>query len=151
MGKSNPQSDFQSEAESQKTLIHLPGSGRNYVMGPMRSVFLADGSETNDRYCVSEWWLDAQSDGPGPHCHEEHEELFYVIEGVMSFLVGDESLDAPKGTFIRIPPNVMHDFMNKSKARAGVLNFYMPGGFEEKMPSLVQWYEQHNQQNRDSQ
>jgi Mannose-6-phosphate isomerase len=124
-----------------EVLFVPPGSGRKYNMGAMSSIFLADGVETNNQYCVSEWWLDPHSDGPGPHLHEENVELFYVLEGVVTFLVGDETVEAHKGTFIRIPANTIHDFMNKSKDRAGVLNIFMPGGFEEMMPKIVQWYE----------
>ncbi|TVX98681.1 cupin domain-containing protein [Cohnella terricola] len=122
-------------------LFVTPGLGRKYNMGSMSSVFLADGAETNSRYSVSEWWLDAQSDGPGPHSHDENEELFYVLEGVMTFLVGEEMIEAPKGSFIRIPANIIHDFMNRSKERSGILNIFIPGGFEEMMPKIVQWYE----------
>jgi mannose-6-phosphate isomerase-like protein (cupin superfamily) len=80
-----------------------PGSGRSYQAGPMRAVFKADGAETDDRYCVSEWWLESGDSGPGPHSHEDEVETFYVIEGTMSFLVGEEWLDAPRGSFLRIP------------------------------------------------
>ncbi|MEK3884531.1 cupin domain-containing protein [Paenibacillus sp. PL2-23] len=128
--------------EKSQVLIIPPGSGRQYHMGAMSSVFFADGSETNNEYCVSEWWLDANSDGPGPHSHEENVELFYVLEGVMTFLVGEDTVEAPKGTFIRIPATIIHDFMNKSSERAGVLNIFMPGGFEVMMPKIVQWFEE---------
>jgi len=37
--------------------------------------------------------------GPGAHSHEANEELFYVIEGTMTFLVGDQQVDAAAGTF----------------------------------------------------
>lgn len=127
---------------SESVIFTPPGSGRQYHMGAMSSVFFADGMETNNRYCVSEWWLDPLSDGPGPHSHEHNEELFYVLEGVMTFLVGEEQIDAPKGSFIRVPACTIHDFMNKTKDRAGVLNIFIPGGFEEMMPKIVQWYEE---------
>lgn len=32
---------------------------------------------------------------------------------------------------------------NRSDARAGVLNLSCPGGFEEDMPGIVEWFEQH--------
>jgi hypothetical protein len=51
-----------------------PGAGRSYDAGPMHAVFKADGAETEDRYCVSEWWLEAGQAGPGPHSHEANEE-----------------------------------------------------------------------------
>jgi mannose-6-phosphate isomerase-like protein (cupin superfamily) len=121
-------------------LIFLPGgAGRSYSVGPMRAVFKADGAETDDRYCVSEWWLEAGQPGPGPHAHEANEELFYVIEGTMSFLAGEEWIDAPRGSFLRIPAETTHDFENRSDARSGVLNLFIPGGFEAMMPRLVAW------------
>jgi mannose-6-phosphate isomerase-like protein (cupin superfamily) len=116
-----------------------PNEGRTYDAGPMHAVFKADGPETEDRYCVSEWWLDAGRPGPGPHSHEANEELFYVVEGVMSFLVGEEWIDAPRGSFLRIPAQVTHDFENRSDARAGVLNVFIPGGFEKLMPRIVDY------------
>lgn len=48
---------------------------------------------------------------------------------------------APAGTFLRIPPGVTHDFINRTGERAGVLNVFIPGGFEERMPQIVAWYE----------
>jgi mannose-6-phosphate isomerase-like protein (cupin superfamily) len=103
----------------------------------MRAVFKADGEETGDGYCVSEWWLEAGKPGPGPHSHEENVELFYVIEGTMSFLAGERWLDASAGSFLRIPAGVTHDFENRSAERAGVLNVFIPGGFEAMMPAIV--------------
>ena len=117
-----------------------PGDGRSYQAGPMRAVFKADGEETDDRYCVSEWWLEAGDSGPGPHSHEDNVEIFYVIEGTMSFLVGDSWRDAARGSFLRVPEGVTHDFENRSTARAGALNLFMPGGFEVMMPKIVAYF-----------
>jgi mannose-6-phosphate isomerase-like protein (cupin superfamily) len=117
-----------------------PGSGRSYQAGPMRAVFKADGAETDDRYCVSEWWLEAGQTGPGPHSHETNVEIFYVIEGTMTFLAGDRRLDAPRGSFLRIPAGVTHDFENRGTERAGALNVFLPGGFEAMMPAIVDYF-----------
>jgi mannose-6-phosphate isomerase-like protein (cupin superfamily) len=106
----------------------------------MQAVFLADGAETDNRYSVSTWWVDPGQPGPGPHSHDANEELFFVIEGVMTFLAGDQYVDAAAGTFLRIPAGVMHDFENRTAERAGVLNVFIPGGFEKNMPSIVEWY-----------
>ena len=119
-----------------------PGEGRSYQAGPMHAVFKADGAETGDDYCISEWWLEAGDPGPGPHSHEANVELFYVIEGTMSFRAGDEWLDAPRGSFLRIPPGMTHDFENRSGERAGALNVFLPGGFETMMPRIVAWFEE---------
>ncbi len=78
--------------------------------------------------------------GPGPHLHESNVELFYVIEGTMSFLAGERWLDAPAGSFLRTPAGVTHDFENRGPARAGALNVFLPGGFEAMMPTIVDYF-----------
>ena len=109
----------------------------------MHAEFLADGTESEDRYSVSHWYVDAGKPGPGPHAHEANEELFYVIEGTMMFQVGEQHLEACAGTFLRIPAGVTHDFYNTSAGRAGVLNLFIPGGFERNMPTIVAWFRDH--------
>jgi quercetin dioxygenase-like cupin family protein len=64
-----------------------------------------------------------------------------VIEGTMSFLAGSEWIEAPRGSFLRIPAGTTHDFENRTDAPAGVLNVFIPGGFEPMMPRLVAWAE----------
>jgi mannose-6-phosphate isomerase-like protein (cupin superfamily) len=80
--------------------------------------------------------------GPGSHLHAQDDDVFYVLEGVMSFLVGDEWIDAPQGTFVLAPAGVTHAFENQGAVRAGVLNFYT-GPFEAEMPSIVDWFSTH--------
>lgn len=108
-------------------------------MGRIASVFLADGAETAENYSVSEWWLDANTKGPGAHSHDE-DDVFYVLEGTMSFLLGDRWIDAPRGSFVLAPGGVTHDFENRSSSRAGVLNFSVPGNFETHMPGIAKWF-----------
>jgi mannose-6-phosphate isomerase-like protein (cupin superfamily) len=111
-------------------IILEPGAGRAYDLGPMRGVFKADGPETDDRYCVSEWSVEPGQPGPGPHHHDANEELFLVTAGTMSFLVGDRRTEAPAGTFIRVPAGVTHDFENRGSEPATAFNVFIPGGFE---------------------
>ena len=33
-----------------------------------------------------------------------------------------------------------HDFENRSRSRAGLLSFSMPGGFEQELPAIAQWF-----------
>lgn len=123
-----------------QTLFLLPDEGRRYALGRMSAVFKADNAETADRYSVSEWWLEPHSEGPGAHSHAENDEIFYVLEGKASFLAGETWRDAPRGSFIRIPATVTHDFRNRTDARVGLLNVFVPGGFEQDMPAIVDWF-----------
>ncbi len=132
-----------------KPVVLGPGEGRLYSMGRIAAIFKADGLETESRYSVSEWWLDPHTKGPGPHSHAE-DDLFYVIEGTMSLFVGNEWTDAPRGSFVLVPGGVIHDFENRSKLRAGILNFSVPGAFEPHMPSIVDWFKENPPQDTDA-
>jgi len=116
-----------------------PGEGRSYPMGRISAVFKADGGETQGGYSISEWWLEPNTQGPGAHSRAE-DDIFYVIEGMMSILMGDRWIEAPKGSFVLAPGGVTHDFENRSSGRAGVLNFSIPGDFEKSMPEIAQWF-----------
>jgi mannose-6-phosphate isomerase-like protein (cupin superfamily) len=125
-----------------EAIVLAPGEGRAYPMGRIGAVFKADGTETNNVYSIAEWWLEPHTQGPGAHAHPE-DDVFYVIEGTMSLLVGDTWLEASRGTFVLIPGGLTHDFENRSSARAGVLNFSVPGGFEPHMTGIAQWFKEH--------
>jgi mannose-6-phosphate isomerase-like protein (cupin superfamily) len=127
-------------AERNAPIILRPGEGRAYDMGGMRAVFKADEGETGAAYSISEWWLEPQTNGPGPHSHEANDDIFYVLEGTISFLVGDDWIEASAGAFVRAAPGVTHDFANRTDRRAGLLNIYVPGGFERDMPAIVDWF-----------
>lgn len=130
-------------ARKQRAPIFLaPGEGRAYPMGRISSVFKADRDETESRYSISEWWLEPHTQGPGAHSHEE-DDVFYVLEGTMSVLLGDRWVDAPKGSFVVAPGGLTHDFENRTSERAGVLNISAPGGFEKDMPSIARWFAEH--------
>jgi mannose-6-phosphate isomerase-like protein (cupin superfamily) len=127
-----------------------PDEGRHYAMGRISAVFKADGSETRNKYSISEWWLDPKTKGPGAHSHDDEDCVFYVIEGTMTILLGDRWIEAPRGSFVVAPSSVTHDFENRSTSRAGLLNFSIPGGFEENMPAIAQWYRQNPPKDTDA-
>ena len=89
---------------------------------------------------MSEWWLKPHTDGPGAHSHEENDEIFYVLEGNPEIRIGDERVALEPGSFVRIPARVVHDFRNATARDAGLLNVFIPGGFERKMPAIVEWF-----------
>ena len=131
------------DASSARRPIHLgPGDGRPYAMGRMRALFKADGAETAGAYSISEWWLEPNTTGPGAHTHPD-DDVFYVLEGTMSFLIGDRWVDAPQRSFVLAPGGTLHDFENRGDTRAGVLNFSAPGNFEAHMPQIVDWFQRH--------
>ena len=130
------------DAAQRQPVILGPDEGRAYPMGRIAAVFKADGAETQDRYSISEWWLEPHTQGPGAHSHAE-DDIFYVIEGTMSVLVGGAWTHAGKGSFVLVPGGITHDFENRGDVRAGVLNLSIPGGFEPHMPGIAGWFAEH--------
>ena len=131
-----------SATSGRRAVVLRPGEGRSYPMGRICALFKADGAETASRYSISEWWLEPHTQGPGAHSHDE-DDVFFVIEGTMSFLIDGAWIDAPQGSFVLAPGGAMHDFENRSDARAGVLNFSVPGDFEPHMAGIAQWFAEH--------
>jgi mannose-6-phosphate isomerase-like protein (cupin superfamily) len=124
---------------SRQAIVLGPGAGRTYPMGRLSAVFKADGAETGHGYSISEWWLEPHTKGPGRHAHPE-DDVFYVLAGTMSVLVGTEWVEASAGSFVLVPGNVPHDFENRGAEPAGMLNVSAPGDFEEHMPGIAQWF-----------
>jgi quercetin dioxygenase-like cupin family protein len=78
--------------------------------------------------------------GPDPHVHHEHTDGFYVVEGEIEFRLGpgaEHVVQAPAGSVVIAPPNVVHTFANESDARAVYLNFHAPnGGFADFLRAM---------------
>jgi mannose-6-phosphate isomerase-like protein (cupin superfamily) len=129
----------ESDKVERRPVVLEPGEGRAYPMGRIAAVFKADGDETRSGYSISEWRLEPRTTGPGPHAHPE-DDIFYVIEGTMSVLVGDRWVDAPQGSFVLVPGGTTHDFENRSDEPAGFVNFSSPGPFEPHMPGIAEWF-----------
>jgi mannose-6-phosphate isomerase-like protein (cupin superfamily) len=139
----------QNSPVSRKPVVLAPGKGRAYDMGAISAVFKADGDETQSKYSISEWWLEPKTQGPGAHSHVE-DDIFYVIEGTMSLLIGENWVHAERGAFVLVPGGVTHDFENRGSVRAGVLNLSVPGAFEAHMPDIVEWFYKHPPQSTEA-
>jgi quercetin dioxygenase-like cupin family protein len=112
-------------------VIHLPpGGGRVYEQGGFRGAIKVDDEEAGGLQCFSEWIVDPGSDGPPAHVHYKHHEAFFVVKGTLDFRVGEATIEAEAGSFIYIPPGVVHSFSNPTDAEASCVNAYTPGGIE---------------------
>ena len=64
-----------------------------------------------------------------PHVHAEEEEAFYVLEGDLVFLLDEQEIEAPPGTYVYIAPGTLHGFRCDSPV-GRVVNTLVPGGFD---------------------
>jgi len=67
---------------------------------------------------------------PPPHIHTREDESFYILEGEINYMVGNEIFNAGRGDWVFLPRNIQHSFQVQSD-QAEVLIHLSPGGFEE--------------------
>lgn len=68
------------------------------------------------------------------------EEIFYVLEGSLTFTLDGQTYVCGAGDFVSIPPTHIHTFSNPNDAPARFLLLFSPGGFEgyfEEMGELI--------------
>ena len=78
--------------------------------------------------------LAVASDFAGPPLHHhDFDEAFYVLEGVMTFQLGDELRAAGPGELVFAPRGSHHTLANLSGAPARLLIICTPAGFENRV------------------
>jgi len=92
--------------------------------------FLATGEDTDGKYTTFEAIVPPGS-GPPPHIHSREEESFLVLEGEMTFQLGDDRFVAGEGTFLNMPVGSLHSFKNESDETARLLISLAPAGLEK--------------------
>ena len=110
----------------------LRGSGEGRTFAVVGDVyrFLATGEDTNGKYALWEAIV-PPGGGPPPHVHSREEEGFYVLEGEITFTIGDQRLVASAGTFANMPVGTPHSFRNESDQPARMLIQVAPAGLEK--------------------
>ena len=92
--------------------------------------FLATGEDTNGKYAQWEAIV-PPGGGPPPHVHSREEEGFYILEGEITFQIGDQRVVATAGMFANMPVGTPHSFKNESPRPARMLISVAPAGLEQ--------------------
>lgn len=71
-----------------------------------------------------------------PHTHSREDECSYILEGALSYLVGDEEVDVTAGSYVVKPRGVRHAFWNSSDRPARVLEMHTPATLEHYYDKL---------------
>jgi mannose-6-phosphate isomerase-like protein (cupin superfamily) len=93
--------------------------------------FVATGEDTNGRYALWEAIV-PPGGGPPPHVHSREEEGFYILEGEITFYMGDQRLIASAGMFANMPVGTPHSFKNERGKPAKMLISVAPAGLEKR-------------------
>jgi mannose-6-phosphate isomerase-like protein (cupin superfamily) len=118
-----------------KATVHGPGEGEQ-IGGPTAVTIKATGEETHHSFYLGEASVAPGFPGPPPHVHERLHDMFYVLDGTLTMRLGDHTTELPPGSFVCVPPGVVHTFSNPSKSPVRFLNFNTPAGWENYMREL---------------
>ncbi len=88
----------------------------------------ATGKETGDLYSIIDV-LEPEGARAPLHLHRKEDEAFYVLEGEMTFHIGEETIKARPGSFVFGPKDVPHTYTVDS-GPARLLFLLSPAGFE---------------------
>ena len=108
-----------------------PANEGEYLAGMGASIrILVDSASSNGRQGVLVYTVPPGLPGPPLHKHD-FDELFYVLDGTITFSANGETFEGGPGTSVFAPGGVPHTFANKSGAPATYLLTFVPGGFEQ--------------------
>ena len=111
-----------------RTFAHEPGEGEARWWFDGLATIKATKEQTGGHYTLVEV-LEPEGEGP-LHVHYREDEGFWVLEGQLTFEVGEETIKAGPGSFVFGPKDVPHRFTVES-GPARLLFILSPAGFEE--------------------
>jgi mannose-6-phosphate isomerase-like protein (cupin superfamily) len=118
-------------------VVHRRGEGERHGVGGSEVLIKATGEDTGGSFFLSESTIEPGFPGPPLHHHERLHDMFYILDGVLTMRLGEDTLQVEPGTFICVPPGVKHTFSNPSERPVRFLNFNTPAGWEEYMRDLA--------------
>src|SRR5438046_6749350 len=96
---------------TQHPTLRTPAEGRTIAVVGDVYRFLATGEDTSGKYALWEAIV-PPGGGPPPHVHSREAEGFYILEGEITFTIGDKRLVASAGMFANMRVGTLHSFKN---------------------------------------
>src|ERR687898_910056 len=129
-GRDKGKEELMNEEVAAKAFGLKEGEGEAWWwLGVTLVTIKATGKETGGHYALVEV-LEPEGEEAPLHVHHNEDEAFWVLEGELTFQVGDETIKASPGSFLLGPRDVPHRYtVNSGPAR--LLFVLSPAGFEE--------------------
>jgi mannose-6-phosphate isomerase-like protein (cupin superfamily) len=103
-----------------------PGEGRRHEARGSVMFFKATADSTDGRFSLMERTLPPAGRMPPPHAHVNCDEAYYVLDGMVTFLLAGEERIAGRDTFVLVPAGTGHTFGNTSAEPARLLVMHSP-------------------------
>ena len=117
-------------SENRKVKIVEPNRGKHIAVSGDINTIVVSKQDTGGTYSFIEAKV-FPGGGPAPHIQTREQEGFYVVEGQVTFKADGQTIVAKPGTFINIPPGVLHSFKNETNEIAKITFVLSPGGLEQ--------------------
>lgn len=109
--------------------LHSPDTQPTIDLAGDRYTLLASGAQTGGAYAAF-LAVVPPGGGPPPHVHHREDEMFYVLEGEITFFTGEQELVGRAGDLIHAPRDVPHRFQNTGHVPGKMLFLALPAGLE---------------------
>ena len=113
-----------------KSKIVLPEQGRSVTAGQAVYTFKVTGENSYGKFGLFEIRMNSGY-GIKPHSHKELLEIFFVVEGKVTFLMGNEQVCLERGSIATIPKKNKHAFANPSGSQAIMHLMFCPAAKRE--------------------
>jgi quercetin dioxygenase-like cupin family protein len=102
---------------------------KSFWLGGERVTFVATGKETNGQFSQFDLFFPSQS-AAIPHTHE-FTETFYILEGELSFQLGEQTFTASAGDTVNVLKGQLHGWRNIGTTPARAIVIATPSGIED--------------------
>jgi quercetin dioxygenase-like cupin family protein len=86
--------------------------------------------ETDESYGMVEVTSPPNVPGPPPHYHKGEREFFFVVTGTLDVMTNGRWSRVSAGTFLELPPDTVHTFVNKTGEDVVWVTGWRPKGFQ---------------------
>lgn len=123
--------------ERAKRLTHVRPQDREslWFLGDNLQIIL-DGSQTN-----GSMWIALHHTAPGStpplHEHDAEDELFFILEGSITFWSVNTEFTGSVGDMVLLPKDVPHTFQSSPETGAKALVITSPSGFEDFVKAVA--------------
>lgn len=120
-------------------IARMPSETKEQIYDGGTVRFLATSEDTNGAFSLFEL-----TETPGYktawHQHNDIDEAFYVMEGVLTIKINDKVADYPPGSYVLIPRGTPHGQANGGKVPTKHLLTFTPSAYDQFFRDRVELY-----------
>ena len=119
--------------------LHVPAAGgRTFNLLGLPTTAKLTMADTGGAYILAEQTVPPGMGVP-PHVHTREDEVFFVLEGEIEFVVGDRMVIGKAGDILHAPRGVPHGYKGAGTKPARARFMAIPGDIEAMFMEMANW------------